>query len=111
MADDLVIRAAGDDEGDAVGVLTERVYRDGGFVGDDYAAELRDGESRVREATVVVAELDGRIVGSVTAALPGSPSEKAALSLIVYLIVNGSSEVFSKVPYSLSGVTLPSGER
>ena len=72
MTADLVIRVASDDEGDAVGVLTERVYRDGGFVGDDYAAELRDGESRVRDATVVVAELDGRLVGTVTIALPGT---------------------------------------
>jgi GNAT superfamily N-acetyltransferase len=78
MADDLVIRTARHDEGDAVGVLTERVYRDGGFVGDDYAAELRDGESRVREATVLVAELDGRVVGSVTAALPGSAYSEIA---------------------------------
>jgi ribosomal protein S18 acetylase RimI-like enzyme len=72
MTDGLVIRAARPDEGDAVGALTERVYRVGGLVGDDYAAELRDGESRIREATVIVAELDGRIVGSVTAALPGT---------------------------------------
>jgi GNAT superfamily N-acetyltransferase len=79
VTDDLVIRVAFDDEGDAVGVLTERVYRDGGFVGDDYAAELRDGESRVRDATVVVAQLDGRLVGSVTAALPGTPYSEIAL--------------------------------
>jgi ribosomal protein S18 acetylase RimI-like enzyme len=71
-ADALVIRVARHDEGDAVGVLTERVYREGGFVGDDYAAELGAGEARVRYATVVVAELAGRLVGSVTAALPGS---------------------------------------
>jgi ribosomal protein S18 acetylase RimI-like enzyme len=78
VVDGLVIRVARQDEGDAVGVLTERVYRDGGFVGDDYAAELRDGESRVREATVVVAELDGRLVGSVTVARPGTAYSEIA---------------------------------
>jgi ribosomal protein S18 acetylase RimI-like enzyme len=71
-AGDVVIRIARDEEGDAVGVLTELVYREGGLVGDDYAGELRAGEARVRDATVFVAELDGRLVGSVTAALPGT---------------------------------------
>ena len=41
----------------------------------------------------------------------GSPSDQTALSLNVYLTVSGSSEVFSKVPNSLSGVTVPSGAK
>jgi ribosomal protein S18 acetylase RimI-like enzyme len=69
----VAVRVAGPDEGGAVGRLTERVYRAEELVEDDYAAELRDGESRVRTATVLVAELDGRLVGAVTAAPPGSP--------------------------------------
>ena len=71
--DTVAVRAAGPDEGGAVGRLTERVYRAEELVEDDYAAELRDGESRVETATVLVAELDGRLVGAVTAAPPGTP--------------------------------------
>jgi ribosomal protein S18 acetylase RimI-like enzyme len=69
----VAVRAARPDEGGAVGRLTERVYRAEELVDDDYAAELRDGESRVRTATVLVAELGGRLVGAVTAAQPGTP--------------------------------------
>jgi ribosomal protein S18 acetylase RimI-like enzyme len=66
----LVIRPADPDEGETVGAFTEQVYRDGGFAGDGYAAVLRDGARRVREAVVLVAVLDGRLVGSVTVATP-----------------------------------------
>jgi GNAT superfamily N-acetyltransferase len=72
VAEELVVRPARQDEGDAVGVLTEQVYREDGFVDDHYAAVLRDGASRVHDATVIVAELGDRLVGSVTAALPGT---------------------------------------
>lgn len=66
------MRRAGAADGDVVGRLTEQVYRDGGFADDGYAAVLRDGATRVREAHVLVAELDGRVVGTVTVARPGT---------------------------------------
>lgn len=70
---DVEIRSAQLSEGDAIGVLTERVYREDGFIDDDYTSELLDGTSRVRGATVLVALVDGELSGSVTIATPGSP--------------------------------------
>ncbi len=69
------IRPARPDEGEAIGVLTERVYREGGYLdGDeDYVTHLLDGPGRVRDALVLVAELDGVVVASVTAAVHGTP--------------------------------------
>jgi GNAT superfamily N-acetyltransferase len=69
-----VIRRAGLADADPVGVLTERVYRQGGWAGDGYAPLLRDGRSRIEEGIVLVAASDGTgtIVGTVTLALPGS---------------------------------------
>ena len=73
MPADITVRRAEPAEADLVGALTERVYRTGGFGSDDYAKVLRDGRSRVRDAIVLVAAVDGAIAGTVTLALPGSP--------------------------------------
>lgn len=69
------IRPARPDEADAIGVLTEEVYREGGYLDGDeaYVTHLLDGAGRVRDAHVFVAELDGEVVASVTLAEPGTP--------------------------------------
>jgi ribosomal protein S18 acetylase RimI-like enzyme len=71
----ITVRPARPDEGDAIGVLTEQVYREGGYLDDDedYVTHLLDGAGRVRDAEVLVAELDGVVVAAVTAAEPGTP--------------------------------------
>lgn len=73
MSADVTVRRAEPAEADLVGALTERVYRNGGFGSDAYAAVLRDGRSRVRDGIVLVAATNGVIVGTVTLALPGTP--------------------------------------
>ncbi|MCL2535076.1 MAG: GNAT family N-acetyltransferase [Nocardiaceae bacterium] len=69
------IRTALPADYETVGELTADVYISGGFVSesDTYAARLRDTAARAEHADVVVAEVDGRIVGSVTIAAPESP--------------------------------------
>jgi ribosomal protein S18 acetylase RimI-like enzyme len=71
----VTVRPATAEDADVVGVLTERVYRDGGYLDDDedYVTHLRNGVGRVRDALVLVAELDGAVVASVTVAEPGTP--------------------------------------
>jgi ribosomal protein S18 acetylase RimI-like enzyme len=58
----------------AVAELTAAVYLADGLVSADspYLAELRDAERRAGQAELVVAVRDGRVIGSVTFALPGS---------------------------------------
>ncbi|MEV1008146.1 GNAT family N-acetyltransferase [Streptomyces sp. NPDC049881] len=76
---DIVIREARNDELDAAGELTARVYLEGGLLlqgaDDPYFAELRDAVRRAAHADVLVAVESGaadgdgsggRIVGSVT---------------------------------------------
>lgn len=60
---------------ETVGELTADVYIAGGFVSeaDEYAERLRDTAARAEQAAVVVAEVGGEIVGSVTIAEPESP--------------------------------------
>jgi ribosomal protein S18 acetylase RimI-like enzyme len=69
---EVVIRPAELGEGDEIGALTERAYREDGFVDDDYTAELLDGTSRVRDATVLVAVIEDQVAGSVTIAAPAT---------------------------------------
>jgi ribosomal protein S18 acetylase RimI-like enzyme len=66
------IRRAGLPDSDDVGVLTERVYRAGGYGSEEYAPVLRDGRARIDGAIVFVATVRGAIVGTVTLALPGT---------------------------------------
>lgn len=71
------IRRSQPADADAVGTITEAAYRHDGHLGmdggDAYAALLRDAAARMAEATVLVAELDGVVVGSVTVAPSGTP--------------------------------------
>jgi ribosomal protein S18 acetylase RimI-like enzyme len=60
-------------EATEVGVLTERVYRAGGWTDEGYSKLLLDAHSRIEEAIVFVATLNADVVGTVTVALPGTP--------------------------------------
>lgn len=67
-------RVAHEKDAAILGELTERAYRADGFLNSEkYAARLRDAATRMAEATVLVAELDGKIVATVTLAVHGSP--------------------------------------
>lgn len=72
MAPEILIRPARPEEAVALGVLTERVYREGGFSTESYSRELLDGVTRVRDALVLVALVDEALVASVTVAEPGT---------------------------------------
>ena len=67
----LVVREVRPEEHEAVGELTARTYLDEGFANLEYASVLRDTAARAASATVLVGELDGRLVGSVTVATRG----------------------------------------
>ena len=70
------IRLATAADADAIGEVTREVYTSGGYAdpvtSPRYVAELSDGRRRVSEATVFVAEVSGRVVGSVTTTRHGS---------------------------------------
>ncbi len=72
----VVIRRAGLADAEPVGLLTERVYRQGGWASDGYAPQLRDGRSRIEEAIVLVAVMGG--TGLATAAGHGTPNAGTA---------------------------------
>ena len=69
------IRLAEPDELQSVGALTVRAYtHDGGMSPEDrYARILADAEDRAERAELYIAELAGRIVGTVTVAEHGTP--------------------------------------
>ena len=63
----------------AVGDLTATVYRTEGYGSPEYEPRLRDVAGRDAAAVVLVAVLDGRVVGAVTVATRGGPwAERAA---------------------------------
>lgn len=70
----LIIRAATEDELEPVGELCIASYSAGGHLdpGDDYTETLRDASARARSAEVLVAVMDGAIVGTVTICPAGS---------------------------------------
>lgn len=73
----ITVRPARPDDVVLVGAITEAAYRDDGHLdldgGDAYAVHLRDVARRMEEGTVLVADLDGTAVGSVTLAPHGTP--------------------------------------
>lgn len=77
---DLDLRRARPEDFRAVADLTLSAYVGGGFVAADspYVAELTDTARRDAEAEVLVADLDGRIVGAVTWCPLGSPWREVA---------------------------------
>jgi ribosomal protein S18 acetylase RimI-like enzyme len=75
----LQVRPVRADEHAVVGDLTVQAYLVDGLVGSDYAQVIRDVATRAAQATVLVADLDGTPVGSVTFAHGGHPyAERAA---------------------------------
>jgi ribosomal protein S18 acetylase RimI-like enzyme len=75
----LEVRDALPSELDAAGVLTAQAYLDDGLVGPDYALVLRDARTRAARSRLLVAALDGALVGTVTFALGGTPyAERSA---------------------------------
>jgi ribosomal protein S18 acetylase RimI-like enzyme len=73
------IRPITPDEYAVVAELTAGTYRREGYGSPQYEPALRDVASRDATAHVLVADLDGRIVGAVTVATRGGPwSEQAA---------------------------------
>jgi ribosomal protein S18 acetylase RimI-like enzyme len=63
-----------DAEADAAGRVAESAYFSDGFIEEEYRPTLRDGRSRARDATLLVAvEGDGQVVGTVTYVRPGEP--------------------------------------
>jgi ribosomal protein S18 acetylase RimI-like enzyme len=75
----LVVRPVRADEHALVGDLTAEAYLADDLVRDEYAEVIRDVRARAAVATVLVAELDGAPVGSVTFAAGGTPyAERSA---------------------------------
>jgi ribosomal protein S18 acetylase RimI-like enzyme len=76
---DPAVRRARPEDLAAVGEVTVAAYAE--FVAgpdDHYVALLRDAARRHREAELWVAEADGKVLGTVTLALPGSPWREIA---------------------------------
>jgi ribosomal protein S18 acetylase RimI-like enzyme len=69
----VTIRPAHLDELPAVGELTVAAYEEYMEPEDFYLAHLRDAVTRAREAELYVAELEGRLAGTVTFCPQGSP--------------------------------------
>jgi ribosomal protein S18 acetylase RimI-like enzyme len=63
-----VLRAARPEEYDLIGKITVTVYVGDGFIRPDspYVESLRDAAGRAEKAELLVAEMDGAIVGTVT---------------------------------------------
>jgi ribosomal protein S18 acetylase RimI-like enzyme len=73
------IRAIRDDEVDALGELTVRVYESIGATDEEYTPQLRDVRGRLDTCEVLVAIDDGRVVGGVSYVPgPGPWADRAA---------------------------------
>ena len=91
------VRVARPDDHAAAADLTVQVYRDGGFTSPEYEEHLRAVPSRAQSATVLVAEVDGRVAGAVTVATRGgewaeqsAPGEAVIRMLVVDPAVRGA---------------------
>lgn len=85
------VRVARPADHEPVADLTARVYRDEGFSSPEYEPQLRAVASRAASATVLVAEVDGRLAGAVTVATRGGEwAEQSALgeAVIRMLVVD-----------------------
>jgi GNAT superfamily N-acetyltransferase len=67
------VRPAQSSEYAALGELTAATYLAEGLTNEGYAATLRDVAGRAGTSTVLVALLDGRLVGGITAVTQGGP--------------------------------------
>jgi ribosomal protein S18 acetylase RimI-like enzyme len=93
----ITVRRASPVDHVAVAELTATVYRGEGFSSADYEPALRDVGSRAATATVLVAEVDGRLAGAVTVATRGGewaeqavPGEAVVRMLVVAADARGS---------------------
>jgi ribosomal protein S18 acetylase RimI-like enzyme len=68
----LLIRDARVDELPAVGLLTRAAYAAADLGSEQYLARVKDAAGRAASATLLVAEADGRAVGTVTLAASGT---------------------------------------
>ena len=91
------VRRVSPSEHAAVADLTAGVYRGEGLSSADYEPALRDVPSRARSATVLVADVDGRLAGAVTVATRGGewaeqsvPGEAVIRMLVVDPEVRGA---------------------
>ena len=75
----VVVRPAVEDDLDEVGRITVDAYTEGPGAGTrEYVERLRDARTRLDDAALFVAELDGRIIGSITLARPGTVHSEIA---------------------------------
>jgi ribosomal protein S18 acetylase RimI-like enzyme len=68
----LLVRTARPDELPAVGLLTRTAYAEADLGSDEYLARVQDAAGRFASAILLVAEVDGRVVGTVTLAPAGT---------------------------------------
>ncbi len=67
------VRAAGPADYEAIRALTLQVYLGDGFATPAYEASLADVEGRARHTDLLVAVVDGQVIGSVALAWHGQP--------------------------------------
>lgn len=75
----LLVRPVEPHEHEVVAALTVAVYRGEGYSSADYEPMLRDVASRAETATVLVAVVDGAVVGAVTVATRTGPWAEQAV--------------------------------
>jgi ribosomal protein S18 acetylase RimI-like enzyme len=86
------VRPAAPSDHAAVADLTASVYRGEGLSSADYEPALRDVASRAASATVLVGEVDGRLVGAVTVATRGGEwaEQSVAGEAVIRMLVVGA---------------------
>jgi GNAT superfamily N-acetyltransferase len=108
------VRRAAPSDHAAVADLTASVYRGEGLSSADYEPALRDVGSRAASATVLVGEVDGRLVGAVTVATRGgewAEQSVAGEAVIRMLVVradargSGAGEALVRACLDLAGRT------
>lgn len=90
----LSVRPVRPEEHDAVAALTAQVYIGDGYSNPEYETALRDVDSRVASATVLVASIGADLVGAVTVASRGGEwAEQSALgeAVIRMLVVSAAA--------------------
>lgn len=103
----LEVRPVRLDEQAAVGDLLATTYLAEGWAERDYAEHLRDVAARTTAATVLVAALDGRVVGTVTLAIGGPYAEMGEEGdAVIRMLVTGPAARGSGAGTALVGACL-----